>query len=130
MLSVITREPEIFAAAKELRAKYEKLGTVGYCFGGWAVLRLGAKEHEKPLVDCVVCAHPSWATKDDIDNYANAPIQFLCPEVDNQFPDDLKLHAFQELVSIPCIVFSLSRESGKVFDITDGVTLGPGQKGR
>jgi dienelactone hydrolase len=32
------REPEIFAAARELRDKYEKLGTAGYCFGGWAVM--------------------------------------------------------------------------------------------
>jgi dienelactone hydrolase len=32
------REPEIFACARELRGKYKKLGTVGYCFGGWAVM--------------------------------------------------------------------------------------------
>jgi dienelactone hydrolase len=100
------REPEIFAAAKELREKYEKLGTVGYCFGGWAVLRLGAKEHgkEKPFVDCVVCAHPSWVTKEDIDNYGNLPIQFLAPEIDGQFPDELKMHAFQTLVRSTCFL--------------------------
>lgn len=89
------REPEILAAARELREKYAKLGAVGYCFGGWAVLRLGAEK----LVDCVVCAHPSWVTKDDIDNYSTVPLQFLCPEVDSQFSDDLKFHAFQKLVS-------------------------------
>lgn len=93
------REPEIFAAAKELRSKYAKLGTVGYCFGGWAVLRLGAKEHEEPLVDCVVAAHPSWVTKEDVDNYGNVPVQFLCPEIDPQFPEEMKMHAFQKLVS-------------------------------
>jgi dienelactone hydrolase len=32
------REPEVFAAARELRGKYKKLGSVGYCFGGWAVM--------------------------------------------------------------------------------------------
>jgi dienelactone hydrolase len=32
------REPEIFACARELRGKYAKLGTVGYCYGGWAVM--------------------------------------------------------------------------------------------
>jgi dienelactone hydrolase len=32
------REPEIFACAQELRGRYDKLGCVGYCFGGWGVL--------------------------------------------------------------------------------------------
>lgn len=32
------REPEIFACARELRGKYERVGCVGYCFGGWAVM--------------------------------------------------------------------------------------------
>ena len=32
------REPEIFACARELRGRYGRLGAVGYCFGGWAVL--------------------------------------------------------------------------------------------
>lgn len=34
------REPEIFAAAKELRGKYGKVGAVGFCWGGWAAFRL------------------------------------------------------------------------------------------
>jgi hypothetical protein len=38
------REPEIFACAKALREKgYGKIGTVGYCYGGWAVLRLASE---------------------------------------------------------------------------------------
>jgi dienelactone hydrolase len=109
------REPEIFACARELREKYQKLGTVGYCFGGWAVMvcmvcsesicavlmqeqRLGAKEHDPPLVDCVICAHPSWITKEDIDGYGSTPVQFLAPEIDTMFPLELKMHAFQKLV--------------------------------
>jgi dienelactone hydrolase len=32
------REPEIFACARELRGKYAKLGAIGYCYGGWAVM--------------------------------------------------------------------------------------------
>ncbi|KAH7071215.1 dienelactone hydrolase [Paraphoma chrysanthemicola] len=92
------RESEIFAAARELRSKYQKVGTVGYCFGGWAVLRLGAKEHQPPLVDCVVCVHPSWATRDDFDDYGSVPLQMVSPEVDMQFSDELKVHAFQKLV--------------------------------
>jgi dienelactone hydrolase len=111
------REPEIMAVARELRARYKKLGTVGYCFGGWAVLvsywkpidvhacvdveqRLGAKEHDPPLVDCVVCAHPSWATNDDIDGYGSVPVMFLAPEKDSMFPDEMKEYAFRKLVSL------------------------------
>jgi hypothetical protein len=30
------RSPEILACARHLRARYPKLGTVGYCYGGWA----------------------------------------------------------------------------------------------
>jgi dienelactone hydrolase len=42
------REPEIMAAARELRANYKKLGTIGYCFGGWGVL--------VSYLKCVTCA--------------------------------------------------------------------------
>lgn len=92
------REKEIFACARELRAKYAKLGAVGYCFGGWAVLRLGAAEHKTPLVDCIVCAHPSWIIAADFDTYGTVPVQFLAPEEDVMFTPELKLHAFQKLV--------------------------------
>jgi len=48
-----TREVEIFDCARELRAKYKKVGAVGFCYGGWAGFRLGAKQHQPPLVDFV-----------------------------------------------------------------------------
>ncbi|OAL04408.1 dienelactone hydrolase [Phaeosphaeriaceae sp. SRC1lsM3a] len=92
------REPEIFECARELKGKYGKVGTVGYCFGGWAVMRLGAKEHEPPLVDCVVCAHPSWMKKEDIDGYGSSPVQFLATEIDAMFAPELKQYAFQKLI--------------------------------
>lgn len=90
------REPEIFACAKALREEkgFKKIGAVGYCYGGWAVLRLAAGP---PLVDAIVCAHPSWVTKEDFEN-VTVPVQFLSPEVDGQFPDELKLYAFQKVV--------------------------------
>ena len=37
------REPEIMACAKSLREKYKRVGAIGFCYGGWAVFRLGAK---------------------------------------------------------------------------------------
>jgi len=59
-----------------LRAKYKKVGAIGFCYGGWAVYRLGAKEHQPPLVDCVTAGHPSLLIKKDIDEVA-VPVSCL-----------------------------------------------------
>lgn len=94
------REPEIFAYAKALRDQgFTKIGAVGYCFGGWAVLRLASPQPplNAPLVDAIVCGHPSWITKEDFDG-VSVPTQFLAPEEDGQFTPELKLYAFQKLV--------------------------------
>ncbi|KAJ4349318.1 hypothetical protein N0V95_004686 [Ascochyta clinopodiicola] len=89
------REPEIFAAAKEIKSKgYTKLGAIGFCFGGWAVLRLAAVK----LVDAIVCAHPSWVVHEDIDG-AEVPVLFLSPEQDDLFPDEMKEYAFKTLLA-------------------------------
>ena len=89
------REPEIFAAARALREKHAKVGAVGYCFGGWAVLRLAAKEHQPPLVDAIVCAHPSLVTKEDILGVGPAvPVQVLAPEHDPAYSPELKSLTF------------------------------------
>ncbi|KAI5865357.1 dienelactone hydrolase family protein [Durotheca rogersii] len=90
------REPEIFACARALRQKYRKVGAVGYCYGGWAVFRLGAAEHDPPLVDCVSAGHPSLLTTKDIDEVA-VPVQLLAPEIDPTFAPELKTHAFETL---------------------------------
>jgi hypothetical protein len=36
---------------------------------------------------------------EDIDGYGSVPVQFLAPEIDTMFPPELKMHAFQKLVS-------------------------------
>ncbi|KAJ4993465.1 dienelactone hydrolase family protein [Stagonosporopsis vannaccii] len=88
------REPQIFAAAKALRsAGFSSLGAVGFCFGGWGVLRLA----QAGLVDAIVCAHPSWATNDDFDGIG-VPVMFLAPEKDALFPEEMKIYAFRVLV--------------------------------
>ncbi|KAH8694211.1 putative hydrolase [Talaromyces proteolyticus] len=99
------REPEIFESARALRQQlgYKKVGAVGYCYGGWASFRLGAKEHEAaPLVDCISIGHPSLLTKKDIDEIA-VPAQILAPEIDPVYNAELKLHTFQTLqkVNVP-----------------------------
>lgn len=91
------REPEIFDCARALRQKHKKVGAVGYCYGGWAVLRLGAKEHHQtPLVDCISLGHPSLLIKKDIDEVA-VPVQILAPEIDPVYTPELKLHSFETI---------------------------------
>ncbi|KAH8882881.1 dienelactone hydrolase [Thozetella sp. PMI_491] len=92
------REPEIFECARALRAKYAKVGAVGYCFGGWAVMRLGAKEHQPPLVDCISAGHPTWLSKKDIDEVA-VPVQLLAPEIDETYTHELKMYTFEKLLN-------------------------------
>jgi hypothetical protein len=39
-------------------------------------------------------------TEEDIDGYGGAPVQFLAPEIDHMFPDELKMKTFQKLVRL------------------------------
>ena len=93
------REPEIFDCARALRQKHKKVGAVGFCYGGWAVFRLGAKEHQPPLVDCITAGHPSLLTKKDIDEVA-VPVQILAPEIDPVYTAELKTHSFQTITTL------------------------------
>jgi len=93
------REAEIFDCARALRQKYKKVGAVGFCFGGWAVFRLGAKEHQPPLVDCITAGHPTWLTKKDIDEVA-VPVQILAPEIDPVYTAELKTHSFETIIKL------------------------------
>ncbi|CRG88423.1 protein-serine/threonine kinase [Talaromyces islandicus] len=96
-----TREPEIVACARSLKQDlgYKKVGAVGFCYGGWASFRLGAREHqqqEQQLVDCISVGHPSLLTKTDIDEVA-VPVLVLAPEIDPVYTAELKLHTFETL---------------------------------
>ncbi|KAH8665940.1 dienelactone hydrolase family protein [Tricladium varicosporioides] len=90
------REPEIFACARELKGKYKKVGAVGFCYGGWACLRLASSEHSPPLVDAISIGHPSMMVEADFDN-VSVPIQVLAPEKDLAFTRELKAYAFEKL---------------------------------
>jgi dienelactone hydrolase len=89
------REPEIFACAKALKDAGNKVAAIGFCYGGWAVFRLGAKEHNPPFVDCISAGHPSLLTKQDIDEVA-VPVQLLAPEFDHVFTPEFKSYAFEK----------------------------------
>ncbi|KAJ9606322.1 hypothetical protein H2200_009283 [Cladophialophora chaetospira] len=91
------REPEIFAAARLLRQKFKRVGAIGFCFGGWAVFRLGAAEHDPPLVDAISTGHPSLLTKKDIDE-VSVPVQLLAPEHDPAYPAEMKTHTFETVM--------------------------------
>ena len=65
---------------------------IGYCYGGWSSFRLGSKEHNPPLVDCISPAHPTWLTKEHMDNIG-VPVQIIAPEHDVTFTPELKEYA-------------------------------------
>lgn len=88
-----TRWPCIEDAAKELKRKYPKVGAIGFCYGGWAVFRLGA---DPALIDAVSTAHPALLEKSEIEA-VKVPVQLLVPEFDEAFPPELKEHSFKSL---------------------------------
>ena len=100
------REPEIAACAKALKQElgFKKVGAVGFCYGGWAVFRLGAKGLYQStltndlllyiwltvenlpitgnaLVDCVAANHPSLLEKSEVDAIS-VPVQVCATEND------------------------------------------------
>lgn len=75
-----------------IRAKRQRIGAIGFCFGGWGVFRLGAKGRN--LVDCIATAHPSFLEKSEIDKIG-VPVQIIAPEFDFMFTADLKDHSNQ-----------------------------------
>ncbi|KAH9901807.1 dienelactone hydrolase family protein [Xylariomycetidae sp. FL2044] len=94
------REPEIFACARALRETYAKVGAIGFCYGGWAVARLGAREHaDRPLVDCVSMGHPSLLTEKDVDELA-VPVQVLAPEHDAMYSPAMKKYTLETLLRL------------------------------
>lgn len=95
-----TREPEIFDCARALRQKYKRVAAVGFCYGGWAVFCLGAKQHAPvPLVDCIVAGHPTFLTEGDID-HVGVPVQLLAPEHDPVFTSELKRYSWETILKL------------------------------
>ncbi|KAI1122110.1 putative hydrolase [Nemania abortiva] len=95
------RAPEMEACAKALKSElgFKRLGTIGFCYGGWGVCHLASKERSEPLVDVISMGHPSWLVKEDIANLT-VPVQFLAPEIDPVFPPELKTYAFATLLEL------------------------------
>ncbi|GJE97180.1 dienelactone hydrolase-like protein [Phanerochaete sordida] len=87
-------DPRATAFLTKLRAekKYEKLGGVGYCYGGAVCLRLSAAG----LLDALVACHPSV---NDIESIAalRVPVAFVCAEADKMFTPALRRQAEEHL---------------------------------
>ena len=90
----VQREEEIFKCAKQLRERYDFVAAIGFCYGGWAVFRLGSSEAS--LIDCGIVGHPSLVTEDDV-AAMRAPLQVLAPEHDVVFNEQLRLYTWQTL---------------------------------
>lgn len=65
--------------------KYERIGIVGYCYGGIVCIRTSPD----PVVDTVVIAHPGNCTLEQIKKI-NAPTSWICAEEDDSFPPQLR----------------------------------------
>jgi dienelactone hydrolase len=93
------RFPLIKGVATELREKHgvTKLAAIGFCWGGWGTLMLGATD----LVDAVCVAHPSLVElPTDIENLKK-PCLFLMAEVDNQMGPEKQEQAKEILKNRP-----------------------------
>jgi dienelactone hydrolase len=98
------REPLVFDCANALREEmgYERIVAVGFCYGGWAALRLGSVRTPlttlaKPMVDAVVIGHPSLVTNADIEGVV-VPMLVLAVEHDPVFTIELKMFLVQNLM--------------------------------
>ncbi|KAI4188323.1 MAG: hypothetical protein LQ346_005335 [Caloplaca aetnensis] len=90
------RGPEVFEAARILKQElgFQKVGAIGYCWGGWAAFQVGAKGRN--LVDCISVAHPTFLLPEEIDAI-DVPVQIIAPENDMMFKPELKAYANKKI---------------------------------
>ncbi|GJJ08491.1 hypothetical protein Clacol_002709 [Clathrus columnatus] len=77
-----------FARRIKLEKKYDKIGVIGFCFGGAQVIRLASTD----LFDSAIVAHPGPTGKKDI-QAMKIPTSWICAEEDNTFPPSLRQEA-------------------------------------
>lgn len=88
------RYPEMESVFKAVKQSHKKVGAIGYCYGGWAVFKLGAKGNN--YVDAISTAHPSLLTKEEI-SAVGVPVQILAPETDQMLTPELKEYCNAEI---------------------------------
>eukprot|EP00743_Colponemidia_sp_Colp-15_P003879 GILK01004186.1.p1 GENE.GILK01004186.1~~GILK01004186.1.p1 ORF type:complete len:265 (-),score=22.01 GILK01004186.1:138-878(-) len=85
--------------ASELRATHgvTSLGAIGYCWGAFPAVRLGATD----TFNAIAVAHPSFVEVPKDIEHLRTNALFLCAEIDQQFPEEKRTAAQQILASKP-----------------------------
>jgi len=85
---IVDAKVDAFVSKIKDEKKYEKIGAVGYCFGGSCAIRLGSKG----LVDSLVIAHPGGVTAEQV-KAIKIPSSWECAEEDPSFDPKIRLEA-------------------------------------
>ncbi|KAF8903658.1 dienelactone hydrolase endo-1,3,1,4-beta-D-glucanase [Gymnopilus junonius] len=83
--TVVDKRLESLIALLREKKKYEKIGAVGYCFGGSACVRIGGTD----LVNSIIIAHPGKFTLDQV-KAIKVPAAWVCAEDDMFFSNTLR----------------------------------------
>lgn len=86
--SVADKRLDSFFALLKEKKSYEKLGAVGYCFGGTTATRLGGTDHVQSVVIC----HPGPPSISDIKKI-KVPAAWACAEEDQFWGRSARLQA-------------------------------------
>ncbi|KAK0201716.1 dienelactone hydrolase endo-1-3,1,4-beta-D-glucanase [Desarmillaria ectypa] len=78
--SVVDQRVTTFIERLKVEKKYEKLGAVGYCFGGSVAVRIGGRS----LVDTIVVCHPGKLSIGQL-KALKVPSSWACAEEDRYF---------------------------------------------
>jgi len=80
------RWPQIkdYVTALKKEHGYEKVGAIGYCWGGWGTWKLAGLDG---AIDACAVAHPSLIEADDA-KVINVPALIICAEMDSQLTDE------------------------------------------
>ncbi|KAJ2918928.1 hypothetical protein MD484_g1544, partial [Candolleomyces efflorescens] len=85
---VDARLASFFALLKEKKSHYEKIGVVGYCYGGSTAIRLASTD----FVHSAVICHPGSFSMKEV-RQMKVPSSWACPEVDIFVPHATRLSA-------------------------------------
>ncbi|KAH8104516.1 dienelactone hydrolase endo-1,3,1,4-beta-D-glucanase [Cristinia sonorae] len=83
--SVVDARVDKFIAKVKAEHNYQKLGAVGYCFGGSVAIRIGSRD----IVDSIVIAHPGQTSIGEI-RAIKIPAAWECAEDDMSFGKKLR----------------------------------------
>jgi len=86
--SIVDNRVTTFARRVKMERKYDRIGVIGFCFGGAQVIRLSSTD----LFDSAIVAHPGPASKASI-QAMRIPTSWICAEEDGTFPTTLRNEA-------------------------------------